>query len=211
METKNGAAVSFSYEDFEPFCNWLRDNECETLVVHLPAFKKEQLNVQIHCSTTVKISGERLVDATKKSRFYKEITIPKVCDSKEIHAKFSGGLLHIVMPKKGPFAPVQQQSTPQVQQPEVSKKSTLPQNISQDQVTKLPALPEPDNATEKIGQLNNGTVPGNIELENNDTESCNSRSKSLLTTTTNVAVMVTMVACLGAYIMYSYRSLYLEG
>ncbi|KAI8562750.1 hypothetical protein RHMOL_Rhmol03G0059100 [Rhododendron molle] len=189
METKNGS--SLSYEDFEPFCNWRRNDESETLVAHLPAFRKDQLKIQVNNTTnTVKISGERLVDETKRSRFHKEIAIPKDCNSKEIHARFAGGLLHVVMPKKGPPAPQQEliSTTTQIQQPSASKQSA-PRNISQDQATKLPTLPEPAcNTTEKIGLLNNRT----------------------LKTATNVAVMVALVAGLGAYIMYSYRSLYIE-
>ncbi|XP_058204298.1 uncharacterized protein LOC131318495 [Rhododendron vialii] len=212
MQTKNGS--SLSYEDFEPFCNWRRNDESETLVVHLPAFRKDQLKIQVYNSTnTVKISGERLVDATKRSRFHKEIAIPKDCKSKEIHAKFADGLLHVVIPKKGPPAPQQElvSTTTQIQQPEASKQSA-PRNISQDQVTKLPTLPKPaGSATEKIGLLNNGTLPGsNAPDYNNDTQMCDSGSESLLKTATNVAAMVALLACLGAYIMYSYRSLYIE-
>lgn len=180
----------------------------------LSAFRKDQLKIQVNNTTnTLKISGERLVDATKRSRFHKEIAIPKDCKSKEIHATFAGGLLHVVMPKKGPSAPQQELISPatQIQQPEAGKQST-PRNISQDQATKLPTLPEPaGNATKKIGLLNNGTLPGSIAPDyNNDTQMCDSGSKSLLKTATNVAAMVALVVCLGAYIMYSYRSLYIE-
>ncbi|XP_057506086.1 inactive protein RESTRICTED TEV MOVEMENT 2-like [Actinidia eriantha] len=92
MESKNngGDDATQSYEDFEPFCNWSHDEKCETLVLHLPEFKKEQLKVQIKSFGTLKIFGERPVDATKRSRFYKEIAIPRDCNVKEVHAKFVG-------------------------------------------------------------------------------------------------------------------------
>ncbi|KAF7148625.1 hypothetical protein RHSIM_Rhsim03G0053500 [Rhododendron simsii] len=144
-----------TYNDFEPLCGWRREEGKETLVVHVPAVD--------NTTNTVKIYGERLVDGTKRSRFHKEIAIPKDCKSKEIHAKFVGGLLHVGIPKKDPLAPQQQliSTTTEIQQPDY----------------------------------------------NNETQMCDSGSKSLLKTATNVAVMV---ACLGAYIMYSYRSLYIE-
>ncbi|PSS01667.1 Protein RESTRICTED TEV MOVEMENT like [Actinidia chinensis var. chinensis] len=186
MESKKngGDDATQSYEDFEPFCNWIHDEKYETLVLHLPAFKKEQLKVKIINLRTLKIFGERPLDATKRSRFYKETAIPKDCNVKEIHAKFVGGLLHIVMPKKVSLAPQQEQ-------PEGAEKLTIPKNInSQDhQVDKLPTLPKIGSAMETIED---------------------SRLRRLVHVTTNVAVVVAVVACLGAYIIYSYRSLYAE-
>ncbi|XP_057466812.1 uncharacterized protein LOC130756328 isoform X2 [Actinidia eriantha] len=159
MESKKngGDDATQSYEDFEPFCNWIHDEKYETLVLHLPA---------------------------KRSRFHKEIAIPKDCNVKEIHAKFAGGLLHIVMPRKVSL-------TPQQEQTEGTEKSTIPKNInSQDhQVDKLPTLPKIGSAMETIED---------------------SRVRRLVHVTTNVAVVVAVVACLGAYIIYSYRSLYFE-
>ena len=38
MEIKKngGDDATQSYEDFEPFCNWIHDEKYETLVLHLP-------------------------------------------------------------------------------------------------------------------------------------------------------------------------------
>lgn len=64
-------------------------------------FKKEQLRVYTRDKGMLVIEGERPVDATKWSRFCKEITLGKDCNPREIRAKFSNGngVLSVVMPK----------------------------------------------------------------------------------------------------------------
>ena len=143
------------------------------------------MKVKIINLRTLKIFGERPLDAsTERSRFYKEIALPQDCNVKEIHAKLVGGLLHIVMPKKVSLAPQQEQ-------PEGAEKSTIPKNINSQvhQVDKLPTLPKIGSSMETIED---------------------SRLRRLVHVTTNVVVVVAMVVCIGAYIMYSYRSLYVE-
>ncbi|KAI7990465.1 Inactive protein RESTRICTED TEV MOVEMENT 2 [Camellia lanceoleosa] len=199
METMNGAAVNPPYEEFEPLCNWRHDDRRETLVVHLPAFKREQLKVQISNLRNLKISGERPLEATKSSRFIKTIKIPRDCNAKEIRANFADGLLYIVMPRKDSSAP-KQEHPPQLQNYKVNENST-PESIH-DQATKLPTLAKADNATEKIASLNDAKLPKNVAHD--------SRLKSLKMMATNVVVVAVAAACLGAYIMYSFRSLYVE-
>ncbi|XAR69855.1 hypothetical protein NMG60_11001598 [Bertholletia excelsa] len=94
------AAPTISYEDFEPFCHWEKDEKQQTLVLHLPEFRKDQLEVYVSNEGHLRIKGERPVDETKKSRFCKEIHIPNDCQSKQTQAKFSRGRLYIMMPKK---------------------------------------------------------------------------------------------------------------
>lgn len=36
MATKVGAENSLTYEEFEPFCKWQREEARDTLIVHLP-------------------------------------------------------------------------------------------------------------------------------------------------------------------------------
>ncbi|KAL7197982.1 hypothetical protein ACSBR2_020495 [Camellia fascicularis] len=117
METKAGAAAAMPpYEDFEPLCGWRREEGQETLVIHIPEFKREQLNVSISSGGILKISGERPIDGSKSSHFSKKIEISKDCNASEISAKFtSAGLLSISMPKKTVLVPKQdQQPTPPV-------------------------------------------------------------------------------------------------
>ncbi|KAF7148710.1 hypothetical protein RHSIM_Rhsim03G0053200 [Rhododendron simsii] len=100
VDAKAGDAMP-TYDDFEPFCDWRREEGKETLVVHVPEFKRDQMKVHFGKRGTLMITGERPIDGTKRSRFTKEIKFPKDCNPNEITAKFTNaGLLHIIMPKK---------------------------------------------------------------------------------------------------------------
>ncbi|KAF5749163.1 hypothetical protein HS088_TW04G01126 [Tripterygium wilfordii] len=103
MATKTagaGATGKRSYEDFEPFCKWQKQEEHDTLEVHLHGLKKDQLRVQLNNLGVLTISGSRPLDETRWSRFHKEIKVSKDCKRNEIHAKFSNGILYVVMPKR---------------------------------------------------------------------------------------------------------------
>ncbi|CAI9766635.1 unnamed protein product [Fraxinus pennsylvanica] len=87
-------------EEFDPLCKWQRKEDRDILEIHLQEFKKEQLKAQISNSRILKISGEHPLDALRKSRFYKEVPIPRNIDENAISAKFVNGCLYIAMPKK---------------------------------------------------------------------------------------------------------------
>ncbi|KAG5556266.1 hypothetical protein RHGRI_006766 [Rhododendron griersonianum] len=96
-----------TYDDFEPFCGWRREEGKETLVLYFHnillviEFKRDQMKVHLSNRGTLRITGERPIDGTKRSRFAKEIKVPKDCNPNEITAKFTpAGLLHVIMPKK---------------------------------------------------------------------------------------------------------------
>ncbi|KAH8491270.1 hypothetical protein H0E87_023431 [Populus deltoides] len=99
METKNEETFRLYYDDFEPFCQWKKD-EHEILEIHLRGFKKQHLRVQIEEPDVVKITGERPINGTLRSRFRKQIKIPKNCKTDEIRAKLSGDILQIILPKQ---------------------------------------------------------------------------------------------------------------
>ncbi|MCL7051802.1 hypothetical protein MKW94_000633 [Papaver nudicaule] len=100
MDNKFQANFTRSYEDFEPVFNWVREEGLDTLVLHLPGFKKEQLRVQVDSHGNMKITGERPLEEKRWSRFRKDFPIPNNCDVNEIHAKYVGGLLYVKFPKK---------------------------------------------------------------------------------------------------------------
>ncbi|KAK6944179.1 Alpha crystallin/Hsp20 domain [Dillenia turbinata] len=100
MDAKAGAALPHEYHDFEPYCRWEREDERETLVMHLPEFRKENLKVVINNAGLLRITGQRHVAEGRWSRFKKEIEVPKHCKEDEIKAKFMGDFLYITMPKK---------------------------------------------------------------------------------------------------------------
>ncbi|XP_061946721.1 inactive protein RESTRICTED TEV MOVEMENT 2-like [Populus nigra] len=110
METKNEETFKLYYNDFEPFCQWKKD-EHEILEIHLRGFKKQHLRVQVEEPGVVKITGERPIDGTLRSRFRKQIKIPKTCKTDEIRAKLSGDILQIIVPKQTTAFPAKPGST----------------------------------------------------------------------------------------------------
>ncbi|KAK8490729.1 hypothetical protein V6N13_052233 [Hibiscus sabdariffa] len=91
------------YEDFEPLCKWRREQQSEALELHLPGFKRQQLRVQVNHLGMLVISGERETGEEKCrriSRFRKEFPVSEDCQPSQIRAKFSNGILYLVMPKQ---------------------------------------------------------------------------------------------------------------
>ncbi|KAH9619318.1 hypothetical protein KSS87_004053 [Heliosperma pusillum] len=110
------------FEDYEPPSDLVTEEECDTLLISLPGFKKEELRVQLTTSGMLKISGERPLGDHKYRRFHKEFRLPSKCDSKKITAKFEGGILYIRQPKLITPATVPPLRPPQPQQ-EVPEKA----------------------------------------------------------------------------------------
>ncbi|XP_021715223.1 inactive protein RESTRICTED TEV MOVEMENT 2-like isoform X3 [Chenopodium quinoa] len=103
IKTKTtSTSASSSYVDFEPASDLVKEEGLETLIIHLPDFKKEQLRVQVNKDGVLRINGERPTNGngTKRNRFVKETKVPEGCDVNEIRAKFINGRLNITMPKK---------------------------------------------------------------------------------------------------------------
>ncbi|CAN6587050.1 unnamed protein product [Malus baccata var. baccata] len=104
METKPAAKDETCYEEFEPFCQWNKEEGHDILEVHLPGFKRQDIRVQINNWGILTISGKqpRVEETTSAipSRFCKEIKISKHCTTNGIRAKFSRGILSITIPKE---------------------------------------------------------------------------------------------------------------
>ncbi|GMN54046.1 hypothetical protein TIFTF001_023178 [Ficus carica] len=92
------ACLKSSYEDFEPFCQWQRGQERDVLEVHLQGFKIEHLRVQLNNYGILTISGEQALQDSRISRFRKEIKVAKEYSADQIRAKFSSGILYIILP-----------------------------------------------------------------------------------------------------------------
>ncbi|RWR80413.1 Alpha crystallin/Hsp20 domain-containing protein [Cinnamomum micranthum f. kanehirae] len=102
MERKPLSISSRTYEDFQPPSDWVREEKSDTVVLHLPGFRKEQLRVQLDNSNNyLKVTGERLIDGTsnKWSRFRKEFRTPNDCNVNAVTAKFENATLYLIMPK----------------------------------------------------------------------------------------------------------------
>ncbi|KAJ7976411.1 inactive protein RESTRICTED TEV MOVEMENT 2-like [Quillaja saponaria] len=121
MEAKVSSATKDkgSFEDFEPLCKWIKEEGHDTLEVHLPGFKREQIRVKINHLGFITISGEHPLplDGTKWRRFNKQVKIRKNCNANAIHARFSDRILYVVMPKKNPLI-YQQDQEIEVSKPE---------------------------------------------------------------------------------------------
>ncbi|KAG8388875.1 hypothetical protein BUALT_Bualt02G0170700 [Buddleja alternifolia] len=100
MDGKMRAAATHE-NTFEPTSDLIQEEECDTLLIYLPGFTKEQLRVQLAKSGTLKISGKRPegVSNNKWSSFEKDFPVSSNCDTTKITAKFEGGILYIRQPK----------------------------------------------------------------------------------------------------------------
>ncbi|KAB5529542.1 hypothetical protein DKX38_019623 [Salix brachista] len=110
METQIEETCKLYYDDFEPFCQW---KEHETLEIHLQEFKKQHLRILVEKpgAGVVTITGERPLDGTRRSRFRKQIKIPRNCKTEEIRAMLGGGVLQIRLPKQTSAFPAKPGST----------------------------------------------------------------------------------------------------
>ncbi|KAB1995878.1 hypothetical protein E1A91_D13G196000v1 [Gossypium mustelinum] len=98
--------MEITYEEFEPFCKWKREPNCDTLEIHLPGFKRQQLRVQLSSSGNLVISGERESDSDGKkgSRFRREFKVSNEIEANQIRAQFCSGILYVIMPKRSTAA-----------------------------------------------------------------------------------------------------------
>ncbi|XP_056169052.1 inactive protein RESTRICTED TEV MOVEMENT 2 [Syzygium oleosum] len=137
------------YEDFDPTTNWALEDTSDTLLIHLPGFKKEQLRVQISTAGNLRVMGERLVSGNKWSRFRKELPISSNYDSNKIGAKFDNGILHVKFPKIIVPAEPRKEAKPAVQptKPPEPTPTAEPPKTGQKQDTKEP--PKAEKAPEK--------------------------------------------------------------
>ncbi|KAG4938181.1 hypothetical protein GLYMA_16G038600v4 [Glycine max] len=91
-----------SYEDFDPLFMWRREEGRDTLELHLPGFRRDQIRIQINHVGLLVISGERHFEGNRWKRFKKEFEIPSHCNDDAIHGNMMQSILSVVMPKKSP-------------------------------------------------------------------------------------------------------------
>ncbi|KAG4112531.1 hypothetical protein ERO13_D13G167700v2 [Gossypium hirsutum] len=98
--------MEITYEEFEPFCKWKREPNSDTLEIHLPEFKRQQLRVQLSSSGNLVISGERESDSDGKkgNRFRREFKVSNEIEANQIRAQFCSGILYVIMPKRSTAA-----------------------------------------------------------------------------------------------------------
>ncbi|KAK6163987.1 hypothetical protein DH2020_000851 [Rehmannia glutinosa] len=98
MDAKLGAAAT-NTNNFEPLSDFVQEEDCDTLLIYLPGFTKEQLRVQLTRTGVLKISGTRPLGDNKWSSFQKDFPVSANCDTNKITAKFEDGILYVRQPK----------------------------------------------------------------------------------------------------------------
>ncbi|KAL2496623.1 Protein restricted tev movement 2 [Forsythia ovata] len=87
-------------ELFQPASELIQEEDCDTLVLDLTGFKKEQLKAQLtRESRVLTISGARQLENNRWIGFHKDFPLSPNCDTKKISARFDGGMLFVNMPK----------------------------------------------------------------------------------------------------------------
>ncbi|XP_059625075.1 inactive protein RESTRICTED TEV MOVEMENT 2-like [Cornus florida] len=157
--------MSQTYEDFEPASEWVREEDCDTLVVYLGGFKKEQLRAQLTTPRNLVVSGERPLGKNKWRRFQKVVTISENCDTDKITAKFEDSVLTIKQPKL--ITPKQKQdqekpittTTALAPKPPQNLQPPQPQppqnNVQQPQPQPPPPPPPPQKSVQQQPQARN--------------------------------------------------------
>ncbi|XP_057535026.1 inactive protein RESTRICTED TEV MOVEMENT 2-like [Amaranthus tricolor] len=125
-----------SYEEFTPISDFISEKECDSLLIYLPGFTKDQLKVQLTTSGILRVTGERPIGDNKRKRFRMEFPVSSNINTKEMTAKFEGGKLYIRQPKLiTPAATEQQQEekpameAPKPQQQELQPASQPQQDV----------------------------------------------------------------------------------
>ncbi|KAL1552854.1 inactive protein RESTRICTED TEV MOVEMENT 2-like [Salvia divinorum] len=132
----SSAAIS----TFEPSFDLIQEEDCNTLLLYLPGFAKEQLKVQLTRTRVVKISGQVPLPNNRWSSFQKDFPVPENCDTNKITAKFEEGILYVRLPKEETkLAPAE---TPQPHKPAV-KLPTPPIPTPQAPAAKIDPPPPP--------------------------------------------------------------------
>ncbi|CAM8877286.1 unnamed protein product [Rhodiola kirilowii] len=190
-------AKDSTYDDFEPYCKWERDESQDVLIVHLPDFKRNELKIQINKYGLLTVSGEcqPAKGVSKISRFTKRIRISRdYYDEDQIHAKFISGILYITMPQKVTRSK--------------NVKNSIKGNVDNtDDISEMPPLEDTDEVREP-GNKQKKLVKKNV-METVSKEM--SYAFGLITDREKgkkVAVVASAVAVssLGAYAMYKFWS-----
>ncbi|KAG6686784.1 hypothetical protein I3842_11G038600 [Carya illinoinensis] len=87
-------------EEFVPSSGWTEDSSTHCLLVDLPGFQMNEVQLQITGSGKLMISGERKVNEDKIVFFEQTYTVPKNTDLDNTTGKFSDEILYVTVPKQ---------------------------------------------------------------------------------------------------------------
>lgn len=150
--------------------------------------------MQISNQGVLKISGERQIDTTKRTKFYKEVAAPNTkYDTHAIHAKFVNNNLIITLPKPKPPPP---------EPSEPSKIDPMPKPRCG------AAASSSGGAQEKAPPHLGGNVPTAAGVQC-QLQSCRKRpfmGSKLAKMVASLAVTAVAVVVLAAYVHFMYKS-----
>lgn len=151
--------------------------------------------MQISNYGLLKVSGERPLDSSRKSKFYKEFQLSSKYDASAIHAKFVNGWLYITMPKKKNIANEKHEN---------EQVSGL-HKIDQTPRMEYKAPTSNDNAGESNAQTQETAQNASplIGYQGRKPMSSGRRLVKVAVTLTSTAAMIIVLV---AYVVYMYRS-----
>ncbi|KAL9242530.1 hypothetical protein vseg_016522 [Gypsophila vaccaria] len=214
---------------FEPHSELKNEDGTETLVLHIPDFKKDQLRVQVNNVGVLKVSGEKPLgeDGKRKMMFIKEAKIPQGCDINDIRAKFTGGKLHVIMPVKAAAVPENQEQQPATAalagvQSEVTQSPTANAAVSEEEKQEASSGGDTQNPTanalvsdeQKVKASSGGdgtmgmmrTSKNELKDNMNGIKDCLARMQVKKKVDVNWGVAVVALVAIGAYVAYRYGS-----
>lgn len=161
-------------------------------------FKKEQLKVQISNHGILKITGERPLDASTQTKFYKEVPVPShKYDTHAIHAKFVNGWLIISIPKE------KSSTVPEINEPPKIDQTPKPESTA--------AAPPPEDGVTGGAKEETPTPGGNASTK------CRLQAQKrptvclrLAKAAASLAATAAAVVVLVAFVVYMYKSIVVE-
>ncbi|XP_074294992.1 uncharacterized protein LOC141622872 [Silene latifolia] len=189
------------YEDFEPVSDLMSAEGYETVILCLPGFKKDQLKVQLTTSRILRVSGERPIGDNKWKRFSKEFRVPPNVDTKEITAKFEGGILHIKQPKLITSAPEAKEQEKPKQDTQIPNPQT-----QKDAPSVVPNYHESEAKTEKKEDMKEEEIKSKREYGTRMLKELRKPGKPKKVVVSVLIILFLML--LGFYTVNLYRSVY---
>ncbi|GMJ13013.1 hypothetical protein HRI_004970500 [Hibiscus trionum] len=89
------------YKDFQPQIDRKEEHGANILVIHLPDFPKEQINVTyVDATRSIKVQAEKAVEKNTRSRINQSFPVPENCIVEKIQGSLRNGVLTITMPRR---------------------------------------------------------------------------------------------------------------
>ncbi|KAE9602171.1 putative HSP20-like chaperone [Lupinus albus] len=87
-------------EEIIPNSGWTEDPSGHYLLVDLPDFRKEEVDLQVDSSGSIIVRGERKVNEWKRIHFQLIFPVPEDSDADKVAGKFDAGILYVTVPKR---------------------------------------------------------------------------------------------------------------